>query len=184
MSYNNPDDLKAKFKSVGEQYTDNDLQNELDAAHRKLDSKVGSRFVERDRAETDDQEKFVLSFSEVNEFKKIRDPADSSDVDDSKYTVDKSKGFITFTTSYAEDNIFVGKEFIFYYIPSIFKDLERWLAIKSIVMTTSLQNRNSESQINTEDVQNTIDSLVDEINRKAGNAHVLDHRPRFMTHVR
>lgn len=181
MSFNTPSDLKGKYRFLGEQYTDSDIQNELDAAHRRLKTDVGKKFIERDRAEIDDQEDFVFSFKELESFDEVKFANESDYIDASNYSVDLKTGTLTFDTEFAEDNISIGKELIYKYVPTIFKDLEKWLAIKSIVLTSSLQNRNNESQINLEQVNSQIKSLKQEINEKAGNTKILDHRPRFPT---
>ncbi len=179
MSYNTPDEVKAKFKVLGEQYTDNEIQDELDRANNKLDGRVGSQMIEPDRAEIDDQEDFVLGFGKLISFDKVMKIGESDYVDSSEYSADTDKGTVSFNTDYAEDNISIGTQFKFYYVPERFKDLELWYAIKSLADTTALQTRDGENSINTENIKSNIKEIENEIKGKTGNRLVRDHRPRF-----
>lgn len=180
MSYNEPEDLQNKYKGIGEQYTDNELQDILDTAHRKLDRRVGRKVRERRRPRFEDQEKFLISFSELISFNNITLNGDK--IDDSNYTVDTKKGTVTFNTDYAEDEIEKTSELIFEYVPSRYKDLEVWYAVKDITLTNTLQTRNGESKIDTESAKKHIKEIENEVKSVAGNALVLDHVPRFHPH--
>lgn len=179
MSYNNPDNLVSKFKSIGEQYTDNDIQDELDRAKNKLDSNVGRKFVEYIRSSKENQEIFNLGFSKLISFDKVRIRGRDTPIDPSNYTEDTDKGIITFNTEYAEDNIDQGLPFIFYYTPEIFKHLEILYAVKFLAQGTTLQTRNGETSINLEEIKEEINNLENDINKRVGNALAVDHQPRF-----
>ncbi len=179
MSYNDPDELKSKFPFIGEQYSDNELQSELDRAHNKIDGQVGRTYTEVIRAKVDEQEEWELGFSKVIELHNIKILGLNEWIDESNYTVDTSKGKVTFNTSYAEDKIEKNAPFKFYYTPERFKDLELWNAVKSIATTTSTQTREGENPFNLQEIKETVKDIKKEINIKTGNRKVKDHDARF-----
>ena len=182
MSFNQPEDLTSKVKTLGQQYNENELQDELDRAHRKLDSKVGRVFVEYKQVETHGQETFNLAFSEILQFNNARFIERNDLIDDSNYTVDTAAGSISFSTSFAEDKLSPGDKLKLEYVPTRFKDLELWLAVLSLIRTTSLQTREGETSISVEEAKTHVDEITESINGKSGNRKVRDHRPRFYPH--
>ena len=179
MSYNDPDNVKNKFKIIGEQYTNNEIQNELDRAHNKLDGQVGRTFTEVIRADIDEQEEWDLGFSEIIELHNIKILGLNEWIDSEKYTIDTDKGTVTFTTTYAEDKIERNAPFKFYYTPERFKELELWNAIQSIALTSTMQTREGEQAFDIEEIKNTVKNIKKEINMKTGNRKVKDHKNRF-----
>lgn len=185
MSFNDPDDLKSAFKLLGEQFTDNELQDELDRANRKLDDAVGGQFDEVIRAEVDEQETFNLGFSQVETFDNAQFLYRDTVIDSSEYTgptdTGGTDGEVTFTTSFAEDEISRGTAVRFRYTPTRFADLELWFAILGLVRRNTLQTRDGQTGISVEEAENQVNTIRNGINAKAGNRLVLDHNPRFRT---
>ena len=182
MSFNQPEDLTSKLKILGQQYNENELQDELDRAHRKLDSKVGREFVEYKQVELDDQSDFNLDFSELISFNNARFLERNELIDESNYTVDTELGSVSFNTDFADDELSEGDKLKFEYVPVRFKDLELSMAVLSILRTTSLQTREGETTISVEEAKSDVEEITQEINGKSGNRLVQDHRPRFYPH--
>lgn len=186
MSFNDADNLKNAYKILGEQFTDNELQDELDRAHRKLDTNVGHTFEEVKRADVNDQEDFSLSFSEVQTFTSARFLEEESKIDSSNYTsptdTNGTDGVVTFDTTFADDNISAGTSIRFKYVPTRYEDLELWYAVLGLARRNTLQTREGSSSIDVEEAKEAVNDLESGINAKAGNRLVLDHRPRFNVH--
>lgn len=179
MTYNDPDALQDKFRVIGEQYTDNEIQDELDRANRKLQGRMGGEVVETKRAETNNQEEFTVGFNELETLNHVMIARDNEYIDPTNYTFDSSTGTITFNDKYAEDNIYRGLNLKFFYEPTRFKDLELWYAVKSIATSTAIQNRDGESSIDIETVDETIKQIENEVKSKSGNRLIKDHGNRF-----
>ena len=184
MSYNEPNDLTSKYKVIGQQYSENELQDELDRAHRKLDNNVGEQFVQVVRASFEDQEEFNLTFSELISFERAYFVQRDSEIDSSNFDVDLTTGTVTFTTSFAEDNISKNTRIMFEYVPTRYKDLELWYAVLSLIRTTSLQTREGETSISVDEAKNHVEEIENSIREKYGNRLVLDHQPRFAVNNR
>lgn len=184
MSYNEVQDVLNKFRILGEQYEDPDIQDELDRAQRRVHGRIGNKLQEVKRARINDQEIFHLAYEDLISFDAVYEYNyyEYEEIDDGNYTTDTENGTITFNTDYAEDNIGRGKTYLFSYEPQRFKDLELYYAIASLVETLSIQNRDGENAINLNQINETITNIENELKIKVGNAVIRDHMKRHPPH--
>lgn len=177
MALNDTDDLRDELQNVGENFDINFLNKRLDEANRKLAGGVGRTFQDNILVEDNDQEDFNLAWDELESFDRVRD--DDSEVDSSNYTEDLSAGTVSFTTSYAEDNIAENEVIEFYYTPKIFKDLELMYAVQRTLRISNIVTGDGEEPARVERLKEDINELENLINTKSGTSRVLDHQPRF-----
>lgn len=181
MAYNTPDEVTNRFRVLGEQYDDDEILDILDEANRKIAGRVGRLYHDVVRAQTNDQEEFDTTYDSLISFDSAWEVGyyENDEIDASNYTTDTSAGTITFDTSWAEDNVYVGKALLFYYVPTRFKDLELQYALRTLAQGSSLQTREGESVFSVSDINENIRRIENELNSRDMLWTVRDHTPGF-----
>lgn len=178
MPLNDTDTLRNELEALGESHDIDFLDRKLRAANRALASAVGRQFVDKLIALDDDQEDFDLAFDEIESFDTVR--AEDDPVDSSNFSTDLAAGTISFTTSWAEDNIVEHEVLYAYYTPTIFKDLELAIAKKKALRMSSIVTADEEGRARVQELKEDIREMKAEINQMgASNATLLDHQNRF-----
>ena len=173
-SLNEPDELKARLKFLGPNTDPWELQDILDAAHRKLSGFVGPEIQEKLRPTVKNQKQFHLTFNEVEKIRQIEIRTHSYNqpkvLDSSNYTVTNSLAEINFDSSWAENNLFE-KDYNLrvFYKPALFKELELMLALEEVMNLSSVQTGDDETRAMFERYQDRRQQLVRMINRTAQN---------------
>jgi len=173
MSYADPSDLKGKFRSLGERFTSVDIQKELDEANRRVHSNIGKHLIDvryRDRG----KDKYDLDFGQILEFKKIlfEDGLVNSDA----YTVDEEEGTVEFNEDVLEE-MYMGGQIEFYYVPERFKDLELTYAIEQILELTSTEMGDELKATKTEKLAERIKHMEDRLKSRGNTFRTRDHKP-------
>ena len=166
MALNDTSDLEDELRSSGDEYTDLDLTRYLRQANQKLAGMVGTQFIDSNRIKYDEQETVQLSFNSLESFDKIIDPDDNSIVEASNYSVDETTGEVTFDSSYAEDNLYVGKKLEYNFIPSLFKVLEVKQAKELILSQETVVTSDEVTNTQVQRLEETINNLMLDINSR------------------
>jgi hypothetical protein len=173
-SLNEPGELKARLKFLGPNTDQWELQDILDAANRKLSGFVGRDIQEKLRPTVEDQERFRLAFSEVQNIRKveIREHRYNKPerVDSSNYTVTGNPAKISFDSSWVEQKL-SGNDYSLrvFYQPTLYKELELMLALEEVMNLSSVQTGDDETRAMFEQYQDRRQELVRQINRTAQN---------------
>jgi len=178
-SYARVEDLKRKLRFLGQEISDYDLQEELEAANRRLPAHVGTRFIQKQyvtSAEaTQTTPTFKLWHTPLLSFEKAT--LNDETITASNYTVDTESGTVVFESSYGE----IGSSTVlkFYYVPEIFAELEVLLAAREIV-AWNLINTTGDVMIGTkkEMFDDAIARLKNEINGRGAFTAAADHQVR------
>lgn len=176
-SYARPEDLTRKLKLIGSEFSDVDLQAELEESNRWLRGALGSYFRQHIFAEASTQRAFQVVFSpllSVNSVWKDRIQISASD-----YTSDLDTGIVTFGTVYANQSVGEGDVFEFRYVPEIFIDLEVLKAVENILLMNTVITSSEEKRAKTQEVINQRKALQNQINQRGAMYASQDHKPFF-----
>lgn len=178
MALNDTSDLEDELRGSGDEYTDLDLNRYLRQANQKLAGMVGTQFIDSQLVRIKDQKDIQLAFNSLESFDKVVNQ-DMEVVDDSNYTVDLTTGVVSFTQSYADENIDRGTMFEFYYIPSLFKLLELKQAQELILSQETVVTSDEVTNTQVQRLEETIYQLMKDINsRNSGGIQRGDNQNR------
>lgn len=162
--FNDKDDIEKRLSFLSRSFGSDELTDVLETAHRKLDSMVGRNVQEELRPDRIEQETYKLAFSELDKLVLV-DQNDET-VDSDNYTVDQTTGEIVFDSSYVDDemhNSYWSATAV--YVPTIFKDLELYLALKEVLNLVAVQTQDDDVQLKFEQWKSQVKELKRSINR-------------------
>ncbi len=170
MALNTEQELEKELRAEGEEYTSVDLSRKLRQANNRLASLVGRQFIETKVIEFEDQTDVELAFPMLESFDKIHRPDTDEVIDSSNYSVDNSTATVSFDQSFVDDNFEDNLVLVFYYTPTIFKDLELYLAERNIRELETVNTTDEVSNTQTDRLNQRITAVVDMINRKGSTS--------------
>lgn len=173
-AYATPEDVESKQKTLGREFTNADIQGELESAHRKLETEIGRYYIDRRTLKMGDTDKttFEAEHSQMISFEKINHNGEV--IDDSHYEVDLTKGEVAFDEEY---EFRAGDTLIFFYTPTIFRDLEVWYAIEQIFQVVSVESDDEVKNAKLENIKNKINNLESRIKSKGKAIRMIDGQP-------
>jgi len=163
-TFNDPSDIQSRLNFLSRSFDDDDLAEALETAHRKLESMVGRHIQEELRPDRISQETYRLAFSDIEKFVLV-DQNDES-VDSSNYTTEAGTGEIVFDSDYVNqemENRYWSATAV--YVPTIFKDLELYLALKEVLNLVAVQTQDDDVQLKYEQWSKQVENLKDSINK-------------------
>lgn len=158
-SYNKVDDLRRKLRFMGDEFSETDLQEELEEANRKINVNIGKYYRDVTYVTNLEQKTYRLNFSPIIVFDRVF-VSTSGELDSDKYVVSEEKGIITF-----EDGFDEGTKIICYYVPEVFKDLELLYATQSIMAMNLITTSDNMIGTKTEQINTYIDLLEKKIQK-------------------
>lgn len=162
--FNGKDDIEKRLSFLSRSFGSDELTDVLETAHRKLDSMVGRNVQEELRPDRVEQETYRLAFSEIEKLVLV-DQNDEA-VDSSNFEVDETTGEITFDSDYVEQEMhrkYWSATAV--YVPTVFKDLELYLALKEVLNLVAVQTQDDDVQLKFEQWKNQVEELKKSINR-------------------
>lgn len=137
-----------------------ELQAILETAHRTLIMKVGNYMIARTFGHhLEDLLMYYLPLGPC--IKVIRVEHNSEEVSTDNYSVDYNKGTVTFNSNETIDN---GDTFEFFYIPTVFRDLEILIGLKILSVRTHIFDFENTQYPNVEELEKAIVSMTRDIN--------------------
>lgn len=167
MALNNTSDLENELRGAGAEYSDLDLNRFLRKANNKLPGIVGRKFIDRKTIRFEDETDVELAFNSLESFDKVVDNSSNDIIDASNYTEDLSTGTVSFTQSFVDDNFFQGLELEFFYIPSIFRDLELEQAAELVESQEQIVTNDGVQSTDVDRRRENIKMLMKDINSRA-----------------
>lgn len=163
LTFSRPEDVSGDLLFTGKEYSDTDFQRKLEEANRDLQTKVGTKFINLLYADEAKQDSFVTNLHPLISVSKVY--LDGEKLDSSDYTIDYRQGEITLSSSVAET---VKKNTLFYiqFVPKIFADLEKWLAIENILRLQNVITASDEFNAFKSQVEVKVRKLINQINLK------------------
>lgn len=174
MIYARPQDVRRKLRFTGEEFTDVDLQDELEEANRKIPRNFRERIKVMDYEEEEEKKTWNLTFSPILEVDKVlkNTSGGRETIDSDNYSLNSEEGSITFDSSFDR-----GIVLLISYIPEIYKDLEVLYACESILTMNLVTTSDELIGQKTEKIREKISQLKNRIKTKGGPIAVADHRP-------
>jgi len=168
MSLNDVETLEQELRQFGVEYNDLDYNRKLRQANNRLSTLVGTQFVELFTVQFEDVQEQDLDFQNLESFDKVIDASNNEVIDDSNYSVDLTTGKVTFDQSFVDDELYEGLTLKFYYVPSLFKDLELYIAVRNIMETEVVSTGTEEIQgTQTNRLNDRISGIVNDINSRS-----------------
>lgn len=162
---NDTQELEDELRSSGSEYNDLDFDRKLRQANDRLVSMVGRRFVEVKRIQYEDETTIDLDFNALESFDKV--VLNNEIVDNSNYTANLNDATIDFNQSYVDDNFQEGTELKFYHVPSIFRTLELYIAVRNILETETVVTNDEVTNTQTQKLNQRIQAMQRRINSKS-----------------
>lgn len=187
MSLNTQSELKDELRQINVEYSGQDLQRKLRQANNRLVEEVGRRFVEPKVIQFEDETTVDLDFNSLESLDKIVNVNGEGNeiIDASNYTEKLGDGTVDFTQSYVDDEFFEGLRLKFYHVPTVFKDLEVYLAARNILEQQSIQTTDGVNNTQVDRMNQRIEALIRRINsgnstgvQSGDNTNIGSERPR------
>jgi len=180
-AYGKPSNLADKLTFVQHEFTDAELQTELEEAQREVDRIVGKNFEEEIKFEGRDQNNVNLRYRQLLGVSKVVVIGEGG-VDEELYNIDLDKGVVEFEDGFFDkysvnhprkryrDVVYVK------YVPMVFADLERHIAAKNILDNNIVQTEDENVGEKLDSLDEKIRIISDEI--KNDQAIAMVHRKR------
>lgn len=166
MDYlNDTNDLEKELRASGAEYDDLDYNRKLTAANDRLISMVGRQYIEKKRIQYEDETTINLDFNSLESFDKV--VLNGEIVDESNYTANNDDATVDFDQSYVDDNFDEGTELKFYHVPSIFKTIELYIAVRNVLETETIVTGDEVTNTQTDRLNQRIQAMVKRVNSKS-----------------
>jgi len=177
MTLNLASDVKRKLKGIGDEYSDDDLNSELDEAYRKLQARCGKHYIQNLMVKNTDVTEYELDFDGVESFDKVVREDEETEVSSDNYT--QSNGVITFDSTWMDDEVMEEDVLDLFYVPSVFKDLELLYACISILSYVKEASSDEVTKNTLQGFKETTKELENLVNGRGGTRALRTHKPFY-----
>lgn len=172
ISLVNPDMIKEWLRIEGDySWASAELQETIEMAHRELINNMGAYQIERTFGHYEADTNLVYYLPHGSVFQVLRVIQNGETVDTEDYTVEPRAGTITFDSDIVDSN----DNLEFWYIPTVYRDLELLYTLRLMGMRGFLQGFGDMNYLNVDKLDEQITKLENNINGKQVMGSVLDY---------